>query len=163
MRILVAVDESENAWHAVRYVGSLLQQTPDVIVTLFHVLKPIPRGLLEHGGSENPDMEAVLSARLKEDQEAWVKQEREAQCPILERACDMLVRAGFEKRRVALKFGHEDDIANTILEEARKGHHDTIVVGRTSTSGITRIFGGDITDHLLRDAQGLAIWIITKP
>ncbi|UVT18604.1 MAG: universal stress protein [Nitrospira sp.] len=161
MRLLVAVGESERALHAVRYVGSLLQRRPDVIVTLFHVLKPMPRGLLEHGGSENPDMEAELSTRLKEDQETWKKQEREAQCPTLERAHELLMRAGFDKSRVALKFGHEDNIANAILDEARMGQHDTIVVGRTDTPGITRIFSSGITDHLLRDARGLVIWIIT--
>jgi nucleotide-binding universal stress UspA family protein len=61
---------------------------------------------------------------------------------------------------VTLKFGHEDDIAKTILEEARIGGHETIVLGRTGMSGIRRIFGGGITDHLLRDARGLALWII---
>lgn len=160
MRLLLAVDESKNALRAVQYVGSLLYRTPDVMVTLFHVLKPMPRALLEHGGSENPDIEEALSASLREEQKMWVKQEREAECPILERACETLVRAGFDKTRVTPKFGHEDDIAKTILEEARIGSYETIVVGRTGTSGITRIFGGGITDRLLRDAKGLAIWII---
>ena len=64
------------------------------------------------------------------------------------------------KSRIVLKFGHEDDIANTILEEAKIGHHETIVLGRTGASGITRIFGGGITDRLMRDARGLALWII---
>jgi hypothetical protein len=49
IRILLAVDESENSHRLVQYVGSLLSRTPDVVVTLFHVLKPLPRGLLEHG------------------------------------------------------------------------------------------------------------------
>lgn len=160
MRLLLAVDESENAMRAVRYVGSLLHHTPDVMVTLFHVLKPMPRALLEHGGSENPDTEEALSARLREEQKAWMKQEREAECPILERACEALVRVGFDKSRVTLKFGHEGDIAKTILEEAQTGRYGTIVVGRTGTSGITRIFGGGLTDHLLRHAKGLALWII---
>lgn len=160
MRLLVAVDESENAMRAVRYVGSLLHRTPNVMVTLFHVLKPMPRVLLEHGGSENPDIEEALSTRLRKEQQAWVKQEIEAECPILERACEMLVRAGFDKNLVTLKFGHEDDIAKTILEEAAIGRHETIVVGRTGASGITRIFGGGITDRLLRDARGFALWII---
>ena len=44
----------ENSHRAVKYVGSLLRETPKTAVTLFHVLKPMPRGLLEHGGSENP-------------------------------------------------------------------------------------------------------------
>jgi len=61
---------------------------------------------------------------------------------------------------VALKFGHEDDIARNILEEARSGHHETIVVGRHGTSRIKRIFGGGVTDQLLRDAKGFAIWVV---
>lgn len=160
MRLLLAIDESENSLRAVQYVGSLLSRTPDVMVTLFHVLKPMPRALLEHGGSENPDIEETLSARLKEEQMTWVKQEREAGCPILTKACETLVHVGFEKSRVTLKFGHEGDIAKTILEEARTGSYTTIVLGRTGTSGVKRIFGGGITDHLLRDARGLALWII---
>lgn len=160
MRLLVAVDESENALRAVQYVGSLLHSAPDVLVTLFHVLSPMPRALLEHGGSEDPDIEDTLSARLKSEQKTWVKQEKEAECPILEKACDALLHIGFAKSRVTLKFGHEGDIAKTILEEARTGFYETIVLGRTGTSGIKRIFGGGITDDLLRDARGLAVWII---
>ena len=60
MRVLLAVDESENSHRVVQYVGSLLGRTPDVVVTLFHVLKPMPRELLEHGGSENPAAEARI-------------------------------------------------------------------------------------------------------
>lgn len=131
-----------------------------MMVTLFHVLKPMPRALLEHGGSENPDVEHALSARLREEQEVWVKQEMEAECPILERARETLVQVGCDRNRIALRFGHAGDIAQTILEEARSGSYETIVVGRTGSSGITRIFGGGITDHLLRDARGKALWII---
>lgn len=161
MRFLLAVDESENALRAVRYVGLLLQSTPYALVTLFHVLKPMPRALLEHGGSENPDTERTLSARLKKEQKAWIKQEMETECPILERARQMLVQFGFDQNRVVLKFGHAGDIAQGILEEARIGSHDTVVVGRTGGgSGITQLFGGGITDQLLRDARGMALWII---
>ena len=60
MRILLAVDESENSDRVVQYVGSLLSRTPDLTLTLFHVLKPMPRELLEHGGSENPAAEAAI-------------------------------------------------------------------------------------------------------
>jgi nucleotide-binding universal stress UspA family protein len=160
MRLLLAVDESENSLRAVRYVGVLLHSRPGVVVTLFHVLKPMPRALLEHGGSENPDIETTLSANLREEQRAWMKQEIESQCPILERARETLVQLGFDANRIAVRFGHAGDIAKTILEEARSESHETIVVGRTGTSGITRIFGGGITDHLLRDARGMALWII---
>lgn len=160
MRLLLAVDDSDNAHRAVRYVGSLLGRTPDITVTLFHVLKPMPRGLLEHGGSENPATEEQLSARLREDREAWIRKEREAECPVLLKACETLAQSGFDTSRVTVKFGHEDDIAANILEEARSGQHDTIAVGRSGMSRITRMFGGGVTDRLLRDAKGFAIWII---
>ena len=60
-RILVAVDDSEHSGRALRYVGTLLRDTRDVRVTLFHVLKPMPRELLEHGGSEDPRVEVRLA------------------------------------------------------------------------------------------------------
>jgi nucleotide-binding universal stress UspA family protein len=160
MRILLAVDESENSRRAVEYVGSLLRRTPDVAVTLFHVLKPMPRGLLEHGGSENPAAEAQLGTQLRTDQDAWIRKEREAECPLLKKACETLAQSGFDTSRVALKFGHEDDVAANILEEARSGQHETIVAGRHGTSRVKRIFGGGVTDQLLRDAKGFAIWVV---
>ena len=160
MRLLLTVDDSENAHRAVRYVGSLLERTPDVTVTLFHVMKPIPRVLLEHGGSENPALEEQLSARLREDRENWIRKERETECPVLKKACETLAQSGFDMSCVTLKFGHEDDVAANILEEAQSGHHDTIAVGRRGMSRITRIFGGGVTDQILRDAKGFAIWII---
>jgi nucleotide-binding universal stress UspA family protein len=160
MRILVAVDESENSSRAVKYVGTLLRETPQVAVTLFHVLKPMPRGLLEHGGSENPTAEARLSQQLRKEQDAWIREEAERECPFLLKAFETLAESGFDRSRVALRIGHEDDIARNILEEARNGTHETIVVGRHGSSGIKRFFGGGVTDQVLRDAKGFAIWVV---
>jgi nucleotide-binding universal stress UspA family protein len=160
MRLLLAIDDSENAHRAVRYVGSVLKDSPDVAVTLFHVLKPVPRALLEHGGSENPAIEAQLSARLRKDRDTWLRKQREAECPILLKACETLAQSGFDTSGVILQFGHEDDVAATILDEARSGQHDTVVMGRHGTSRITRMFGGGVTDRLLRNAKGFAIWIV---
>jgi nucleotide-binding universal stress UspA family protein len=160
MRVLLAVDESQNSHRVVQYVGSLLRRTPDVSVTLFHVLKPMPRELLEHGGSENPAAEAELSMQLRDEQEAWIRKERESECHVLRKACETMTQSGFDTSHVTMKFGHEDDVARNILEEARSGHHETIVVGRHGTSRIKRIFGGGVTDQLLRDAKGFAIWVV---
>ena len=160
MRILLAVDESENSGRAVGYVGSLLRRTPEVTIVLFHVLKPMPRKLMEHGGSENPANEGRLSKQLHNDQEAWYQKEREAECPILITARETLEKSGFDAARVSLKFGHEEDVARTILEEAQSGHYETIVVGRHGASKMKRVFGGGVTDELLRNAKGFAIWVV---
>ena len=84
--------------------------------------------------------------------------------------CTTSKKPGFERKetieifldesQVAFKIGHEEDIARNILEEARDGKHETIVVGRHGTSRIKRLFGGGVTDQLLRDAKGFAIWVV---
>jgi nucleotide-binding universal stress UspA family protein len=160
MRILLAVDESENSRRAVKYVGSLLRRTPDVAVTLFHVLKPMPRELLEHGGSEDPAVEVQLEQQLRNEQEVWIRKEGESESQVLNEACETLTQSGFERSQVAFKIGHEEDIARNILEEAQSGKHETIVVGRHGTSRIKRLFGGGVTDQLLREAKGFAIWVV---
>ncbi|MCP9439766.1 MAG: universal stress protein [Nitrospira sp.] len=159
-RILVAVDDAEHSERALRYVGTLLRDARDVHVTLFHVLKPMPRELLEHGGSEDPQVEVRLAEELQRDQETWVRTETMIEYPILLKALEVFGKTGFPLDRVTLKFGHEDDIAHTILDEARNGGYETIVVNRHSSNGIKRFFGGGITDQLLRDATGFTLWVV---
>ena len=159
-RILVAVDDSEHSARALRYVGTLLREARDVQVTLFHVLKPMPREFLEHGGSENPAEEVRLAMELQQDQENWVRAESVMEYPVLVNALELFGKTGFPLDRVTMKFGHEDDIAHSILDEARTGGYGTIVVSRQGSNGMKRFFGGGITDQLLRDASGYTLWVV---
>jgi nucleotide-binding universal stress UspA family protein len=159
-RILIAVDDSEHSARALRYVGTLLREARDVQVTLFHVLKPMPRELLEHGGSEDPVEEVRLATELQQDQENWVRAEGMMEKPILVQARELFGKTGFPLDRVTLKFGYEDDIAHTILDEARTGGYGTIVISRQGSNGLKRFFGGSITDQLLRDASGYTLWVV---
>ncbi len=159
-RVLVAVDDSDHTTRALRYVGTLLRDAGDVHVTLFHVLRPMPRELLEHGGSEDPRVEARLAENMKKEQADWVKSESLVEYPILGKALEVLGETGFPLDRVMLKFGHEDDVARNILEEARNGGYGTIVVTRHGSNGLKRFLGGGITDKLLRDATGLTLWVV---
>ncbi|HEX8750890.1 MAG TPA: hypothetical protein VF732_07235, partial [Nitrospira sp.] len=113
--ILIVVEDSDQSIGTARYVGALLRDTKDVGVTLFHVLKPMPRELMEHGGSEDPEMEDRLGVQLRKDQEDWVRTESAIEYPILLKALEPLGQTGFPLDRVTLKFGHERDIADTII------------------------------------------------
>lgn len=159
-RILIAVDAPEHSARALRYVGTLLRDARDVQVTLFHVLKPMPRELLEHGGSEDPAIEVRLAEALHQDQDNWVRAQSEVEFPILAKALELLGKTGFPLDHVTLKFGYEDDIAHNILAEARAGSYGTIVVSRYGSNGLKRMVGGGITDHLLRDASDFTLWIV---
>jgi nucleotide-binding universal stress UspA family protein len=159
-RILIAVDGSAESERAVDYVGAMLRETPDVRVKLFHVLKPIPRELLEHGGSENPQAEERLSQKLRTEQEAWIQAESAREYPILAQALDVLGKAGFPLDRASTAFGHEEDVVRNILEEAQAGDYGTIVIGRHRSQGTKRLFGKDTVERLLRDAKDLALWVV---
>ena len=92
---------------------------------------------------------------MRDEQEAWIRKEREFECHVLKKACETLAQSGFDMSLMAVKYGHEDDIARNILEEARSGQHETIVVGRQGTSRINQIFGGGVTDQLFPRRKGL--------
>jgi nucleotide-binding universal stress UspA family protein len=157
---LIAVDDSEHSARALRYVGTLLRDVRNVQVTLFHVLKPMPHELLEHGGSENPVEEVRLATELKQGQEDWMREESVMEYPILVQALELFGKTGFPLDRVTLKFGQEDGIAHTILDEAQTGGYGTIVVSHQGSNGLKRFFGGGITDQLLRDAAGYTLWVV---
>jgi nucleotide-binding universal stress UspA family protein len=156
----VAVDDSDHSRQALSYVGTLLRDTRGIEITLLHVLKPLPRELLEHGGSENPRIEEALGHQLRAEQAAWVGTELAIEYPIFVKALETLGNTGFPIDRVTLKFGHQDNIAQSILDEARAGRYETIVIGRHGSSGIKRIFGGGVTDHLLREGSGFTLWVV---
>ena len=75
-------------------------------------------------------------------------------------ALELFGKTGFPLDHVTLKFGHEDDIAHNILDEARTGGYGTIVISRQGSNGMKRFFGGGITDQLLREASGYTLWVL---
>lgn len=158
--LLIAVDDSNATIRVLHYVGVLLRETPAVTITLFHVLNPMPRELMEHGGSENPDMEHQLSEQLRKDQQEWMQMEETIEYPILERALEQLKQAGFPADRVTLKLGYAGDVVGTIVDEVRAGGYGTLVVTRHGPPGAARLFSGKIADRLSRELTGIALWVI---
>ena len=158
--ILIAVDDSDESARALQYVGALLRDLRDVTVTLFHVLNPMPRELMEHGGSEDPEMEDHLGAQLRKDQEEWLRTEGAIEYPILVTAMEQLGQTGFPLDHVTLKLGHERNIADSIMDEAKAGGYGTVVVTRHGPAGTKRLFSSGIIDRLLRDLSGVAVWVV---
>ena len=158
--ILIAVDDSNESARALQYVGSLLRDIRDLEVTLFHVLNPMPRELMEHGGSEDPETEDHLGEQLRKDQEEWLRAEGAIEYPILVTAMERLGQTGFPLDHVTLKLGYERDIADSIMDEARAGGYGTVVVTRHGPMGGKRLFSSGIIDRLVRDLSGVAVWVL---
>ena len=62
-RILIAIDDSDAWYHAVTYVGRIIGGREDFRVCLLHALPPLPREVLELGGSFRPQQEEHEEAR----------------------------------------------------------------------------------------------------
>jgi K+-sensing histidine kinase KdpD len=54
----------------------------------------------------------------------------------------------------------ERDIAAEIIEQAQACQCSTIAVGRASFSWLREYFEHHVADELVRQGQGLAIWVV---
>ncbi len=155
-KILVAVDGSEGALEAVRYVS----KTPsfeDMNVVLFTVQGKIPEYYwdLEKEGSP--------AWRIKEVR-AWEVGSRKSIQEHMEKAKTILWRAGFPKEAVKTNI-HErkKGIARDILTEAKRGY-TCVVVGRKGVSKIKDLILGSVSTKLLEKINFTTLIVVgSKP
>jgi hypothetical protein len=91
--MLIAVDDSDASYHAVTYVGRIIVGREDFRVCLLHALPPLPRELLEFGGSSDPQQEEHEEARINAEQSRWVEAVGHAAEPVFTRAKGILHEA----------------------------------------------------------------------
>ena len=91
--ILIAVDDSEASYRAVTYVGSIMSGGEGFRVCLLHALPPLPREVLEFGGSGAPQQEEWEAARLHTEQARWIEAVAQAAEPVFTRAKQILHEA----------------------------------------------------------------------
>jgi K+-sensing histidine kinase KdpD len=56
--------------------------------------------------------------------------------------------------------GGEDQVAAQIIEEAKKGGYDTIVLGKWGTRKLTAFLWGEVTAKVVHRVQGCSVWIV---
>ena len=161
--MLIAVDDSEASYRAVTYVGSIVGGCEDCHVCLLHALPPLPRELLEFGGSSSPEHEAQEEARIKAEQARWIEAVTQATEPIFTRAKRMLQEAHVPAHAVETQIVdtvNTQDLIQDILDTAQKGNFGTVVVGRESLHGFKALFTSHVGDALIRQAHGLTVWVV---
>src|SRR5918912_1187811 len=135
--ILVAVDYSEASDRAVSYVAQITGGSKGFQILLFHIPAPMPPGLLEFGGAEDPRPERRAEADLRRAQAAWVEQVEKTAQPIFAKAKSILYQAQVPEEVVKTQVftpPAEQDLDTSILEAARVNGCGTVVVGRESFS-----------------------------
>jgi nucleotide-binding universal stress UspA family protein len=161
--ILIAVDDSAASYRAVTYVGSLMGGRKDCRVCLVHASPPLPRELLEFGGSSDPQHEAREEARIHAEQARWLETVRQAAAPVFTRAQRLLHEAGVPADAVETQMTatvNPQDIVLDMLEAARAQQCGTVVVGREAVPGLRARWTAPLSERLMRQAHDLTVWVV---
>ena len=152
-KILIALDDSENALRAVTYVADNFQN--HAAVTLFSVLADTA-GLCDMNSPE-------LIPLFKAEQASFCQLEDKKRS-LIHQACEkgkqILTDAGWDASYVKIKTQPKHKgIARDIVREASQGY-DLIVIGKHGVSGIQEFFMGSISQKVLQLAKDVSVLIV---
>jgi len=151
-KLLIAVDGSQGALSAVRYISRMV--TPeDKHITLFHLLPDLPE----------PFLDLNLSAVGSEDLfmiDEWRREQHRFSEEKLETARQVLLKAGFTSGQVQAEARIKQvGVARDILVESYKGY-SAVVIGRTGQSAFAGMSIGSVANKLLAGMHNLPVIIV---
>jgi nucleotide-binding universal stress UspA family protein len=153
-KVLVALDDSDNAARAVEYVSKNFRAEHEV--TLFSVL-PDTQMLCNINSPE-------LTPYFWSQRNVFCSLEdkkKELLTAAANKAKDQLMNAGFKKEKITVKVqAKKKGIARDIAAEAESGY-DTIVMGRRGLSGIKEFVMGSVSQKVLHSVKDVSIVIVS--
>ena len=152
-KVLVALDDSENALRAVEHVARYY--LPDCEVTLFSVIPDYDFKCLMDLTSLNSDQIQFHDSICSDLQ----NQKKEQVEMALQQAKNRLLKSGFSDQNVTIKIERKSsDIARDILTEA-DGGYGVIVMGRRSRSTLKEFLLGSISRKVLHAVRDKSVMI----
>jgi nucleotide-binding universal stress UspA family protein len=149
MKIMLAVDGSENSLRDVGHLIYMVGPNPDLQLTLFHVLPHLRHYYSVDFEREHPDLQEILQREDKRRMKAFY-----------EKAHERFKTAGLKKSQIKIKTNTQSyHISTAILDEARSGGYSTVVVGRRGERGA--FFTGRIAMRLVQKVSGCTLWVVT--
>lgn len=152
-KILIALDDSENALRAVSYVAANIQNHASV--TLFSVVSDT---------ASLCDMNSPELTPLFKSQQSSFCQLEDKKRSLINAACEqgkkILCDAGWDPAYITTKAEPKrKGIARDIIHEALQGY-DLIVIGKHGVSGIRDFFLGSISQKVLQLAKDISVLIV---
>lgn len=145
-RILIAVDESENARMALLYVADFIGGFPGFQVILLSALSV-------------PDVDFFGSAQ---ERDSWIHAKHSELSQMLERYRQVLVQSGFPEQGVLteLVITKDKPVSSIILENQEKYNACTLVVGRKGMTRHEEVLFGSVSSKLIHKATRCAVWVV---
>lgn len=152
-KILIAIDDSENAMRAVDYVGKTFNK--DIEITLFSVLIDSSAICDMNSPELTPyftSQQVVFCSLEDKKKELITKAQSNAK--------KRLINEGFDESRINTKAEiKKKGVARDIIHEAQKGY-DTIVMGRRGLSGLTELFIGSISQKVTHAVKDISVILV---
>jgi nucleotide-binding universal stress UspA family protein len=151
-RLLIAVDGSVHAEHALLYAARLLQRYDDHHCLLFHA-RPIIRRSFLNAAKSNPKVNEALQ-RLIDINAAKSH-------AILEQSKQLLIKQGIAEKSIdTLSQSRMVGLAKDIIELAHKEKYDAIVAGRQGLARFQELFMGTTSAKLMEYSGDIPVWIV---
>ncbi len=151
-KILLAVDGSNHSKNAVKYACKISLLVKGLSYTLFNVQSPVSWYVREEAPQDagaRAELETINRNNAKEAQR------------FLEEFKTLMFGLGEEGERIdAVTQPKVEGAAKDILEYARNGAYDAIVVGRRGHSLFKEVFMGSISSNLLEHARNIPVWVV---
>lgn len=153
-KIMIAIDDSENAMRAVSQVAKTFSK--DTRITLFSVL-PDTATLCDMNSPE-------LTPLFKSQQASFCQLEDKKRSLVTE-ACNtarqMLIDAGFPEHHIEIRTGVKKKGVARDIVIAAEGSFDLIVLGKHGLSSIRDFFMGSVSQKVLQLAKGTSVLIVS--
>jgi hypothetical protein len=156
-KILIGVHDKYCSMRAVEYMGKQFALSSDLEVLLVHVLPNLPALFWDEGH--------ILSETEKQERQkvvdTWIAKQRDMIEPILQSMVRHLVQCGLRQEQVKMKFiSGSVDVADSLLDEAKDGRYQTILLGRCGIREGKHLLVGSIPSKLIQNAAGMAVCIV---
>jgi len=156
-KILLAVDGSKCALRAVDYAGRQFSAISGLKVTLLYVMPYPPAPLWDDGHIPSATEKAERDRMI----EAWLQNHKSRTEPIFRDAAGLLAALGMNPGQIETKSVSDSiDVAGSILEEAKDGGYDMLILGRCGQSTAKYAFMGSVTSKIVNHGSGTAICIV---
>jgi len=156
-RLLIAIDGSEGSRKAVEHVAFHHTLTPGLRVTLLNVLPEMPPAFWDDGHILNE----TERAERKRTIEKWKQNQKLKIETVFENAAAILSAGGvnpeFIEKKTIIGPG---DVADEILDEARNGGYDDIILGRRGHSGASKFLMGSVSTKVVNHGTGFTICVV---
>ncbi len=157
-KYLMAIDESKSFIRIANYAKGLLK--PGDNITIYSVL-PNPVVFYNFNDSYAP-----LLLENKSLFTSLENSQKQVMNKAIEKVKKILIGSGIKKNKITAKLETQvvsnasNTIAHHIVNEAKRGKYDTIIIGKHNSSRLTEILMGDVTHKVIHFAKDIPVVVI---